>query len=71
MKLLSQFFPALLLLCALGLALEPRAYAYVDPGSGLLITQTAGAVLTATVFWFRRQIRAFFGRFSATKRAKQ
>lgn len=49
-----------LFLFFLALAFEPRAMAYVDPGSGLLLTQTIGAFCAATAFWFRRQLRQLF-----------
>ena len=35
---------------ALSVAFERRAYAYVDPGSGLLMLQAAGTVLTGVLF---------------------
>lgn len=47
---------------SLGLALEPRAYAYVDPGSGLLMLQAAGTVLTGVLFTLRRRIKTLFTR---------
>lgn len=43
---------------------ERRAYAYVDPGSSLLIFQSISAVVTGTVFYFRRRIKALFTRSS-------
>jgi hypothetical protein len=47
---------------SLGLAFEHRAYAYVDPGSGLLMLQAAGTVLTGILFTLRRRIKALFTR---------
>ncbi len=41
-------------------ALEPRAYAYVDPGAGLLAYQTLSAVVAGAVFHFRRKLRRVF-----------
>lgn len=69
MKVLFRIVPGFILFCCLAVMLEPRALAYIDPGSGLLITQTIGAVATAVVFWFRRQIRSLFvrGRSSGEK----
>jgi hypothetical protein len=50
------------MLFCLSLSLERRAYAYVDPGSGLLILQGIGTVLTGVLFTLRRRIRALFTR---------
>jgi len=46
----------------LSLSLERRAMAYVDPGSGLLILQGVGTVLTGVLFTLRRRIKALFTR---------
>ncbi len=43
---------------ALSIWLERPAYAYVDPGSGLLAIQTFSAVVTSGLFYFRRRIKA-------------
>ena len=51
-----------LLMLALGLTFERRAYAYIDPGSGLLIFQSIGAVVSGTLFYFRRRLKALLGR---------
>ena len=40
---------------------EQRAHAYVDPGSGLLVFQVVGTLVTGTVLWFRRRIKNLFG----------
>ena len=47
---------------SLSLALERRAYAYVDPGSGLLMLQAAGTVVTGVLFTLRRRIKSLFTR---------
>ncbi len=52
----------LLLIIALGVTFERRAYAYIDPGSGLLIFQSIGAIVSGTLFYFRRRLKAIFGR---------
>ena len=52
----------LLLFLAIPLAFEQRAYAYVDPGSGLLIMQGLGAVFSGAMFYFRRRLRNLFSR---------
>jgi hypothetical protein len=47
---------------SLGLAFERRAYAYVDPGSGLLMLQAAGTVVTGVLFTLRKRIKSLFSR---------
>jgi hypothetical protein len=47
---------------SLGLAFERRAYAYVDPGSGLLMLQAVGTVVTGVLFTLRRRIKSLFTR---------
>jgi hypothetical protein len=46
-------------------ALEQPAYAYVDPGSGLLAFQILGSTFAAGIFLLRRQLRRLFGGKSA------
>jgi hypothetical protein len=55
------------MLFSLSLSLEPRAYAYVDPGSGLLMLQAAGTVLTGVLFTLRRRIKSLFSRDKPTE----
>lgn len=47
-----------LFVVALFCALEPRAYAYVDPGSGLLLYQGVSAMFAGVFFHFRRRLKA-------------
>lgn len=55
----------IMLMFALGLTFERRAYAaYIDPGSGLLIFQGIGAAVSGTLFYFRRRLKEFFGKGS-------
>jgi hypothetical protein len=49
---------------ALAVSLERPAYAYVDPGSSLLLFQSVSAVVTGTLFYFRRRLKALLGRSS-------
>ncbi|HEU5341061.1 hypothetical protein [Edaphobacter sp.] len=49
-----------LLVVALGCTFEPKAYAYVDPGSGLLMFQGISAAVTGTLIYFRRKLKALF-----------
>ncbi|MGC9199065.1 MAG: hypothetical protein ACP5E5_09020 [Acidobacteriaceae bacterium] len=49
--------------CAsLCLSTEQRAYAYVDPGSGLLMLQAAGALFTGALFTLRKRLKALLSR---------
>ena len=66
MQRLASVLFAFLLLVSVMVAAEPRAFAYVDPGSGLVIYQTVGALATAGLFWFRRRFKTLFTRNSAT-----
>lgn len=52
------------LFIALTFCFEQRAYAYVDPGSSLLIFQSLSAIVTGTIFYFRRRLKALFTRSS-------
>jgi len=45
---------------ALFCAFEPRAHAYIDPGSGLLVYQSMSAMLAGMLFCLRRRIASFF-----------
>ena len=68
MKILKLKYLAVtvLFLFALGISLERPAYAYVDPGSSLLFFQSASAVVTGTLFYFRRRLKTLIGRGSTT-----
>lgn len=45
---------------SLCLSTEQRAYAYVDPGSGLLMLQAAGALFTGALFTLRKRLKALW-----------
>jgi hypothetical protein len=47
---------------ALLLVLAVPAHAYVDPGSGLLICQSAGTVCAGILFYFRRRLKCLFNK---------
>lgn len=49
-----------LLFVALAGTFEPKAYAYIDPGSGLLLFQGISAAITGTLIYFRRKLKAIF-----------
>ena len=57
----------LLLVCqiaaVLGAIAQP-AYAYVDPGAGLLAVQILSTSLAGMIFLVRRRLRRFFGRIA-------
>lgn len=61
---LKYFAITAALFIALSFCFERPAYAYVDPGSSLLIFQSLSAVVTGTIFYFRRRIKALFTRSS-------
>ncbi|MEO8735089.1 MAG: hypothetical protein ABI380_00970 [Edaphobacter sp.] len=52
------------LFIALTFCFERPAYAYVDPGSSLLVFQSLSAIVTGTIFYFRRRLKALFTRSS-------
>jgi hypothetical protein len=55
---LKYFAATLALFLALGVFLERPAYAYVDPGSSLLVYQSISAMVTGALFYFRRRLKA-------------
>lgn len=59
MKLL-HIFPVVLILVGAALVFERPAYAYADPGTGLLAVQAAGSALVATGWYLRRKIYSLF-----------
>lgn len=64
---LAYWSVTLLFILSLGLCLERRAYAYTDPGSCLLLFQSAGAVLSGALFYFRRSLKRVFTRSAPQK----
>ena len=46
-----------LLFLSIAVALERTARAYVDPGSGLLVLQSVGALVSGALFYFRGKLR--------------
>lgn len=55
------------LFLALGMFLERSAMAYTDPGSALLIFQSASAFITGTMFYFRKRLKRLLMRSRADK----
>ncbi len=68
---MKRFSPArclygvcVLLWCLIALnSVAKPAYAYVDPGSGLLLIQIIGSTFAGMAFMLRKHIRQFFARF--------
>ncbi|NYF80998.1 hypothetical protein HDF17_003318 [Granulicella arctica] len=46
----------------LSVACEHRAYAYVDPGSGLLLLQSLSALFTGALFFCRKRLKSLITR---------
>jgi len=59
MKVFQILSVALILVGSL-LIFERPAYAYADPGTGLLAVQAAGSALVATGWYLRRKIYSLF-----------
>jgi|ERR1039458_7584828 hypothetical protein len=57
---LLHIFPVVLILVGAALVFERPAYAYTDPGTGLLAVQAAGSALVATGWYLRRKIYSLF-----------
>ncbi len=57
---LFQLFSVVLILLGATLLFERPAYAYADPGTGLLAVQAAGSALVATGWYLRRKIYSLF-----------
>jgi hypothetical protein len=49
------------LFLALATCFERRAYAYVDPGSGILACQAMSAFVAGAVFYLRERVKRLFG----------
>lgn len=64
-------FTYLLLTCALLLLLcvtfERKAYAYVDPGSSLLMFQTLSAIVTGGLFYIRKRLKSLLTRSKSSE----
>lgn len=56
------------LFIALSFSFEKPAYAYVDPGSSLLIFQSVSAMITGVIFFFRRSLKALFTKPSSSNK---
>jgi hypothetical protein len=65
MRHFLRIFPLALVLLGAVLLFERPAYAYADPGTGLLAVQAAGSALVAAGWYLRRKIYALFHRGAA------
>ena len=58
-----QYFAVTLMVLAVLLTCSAQvAYAYVDPGTGLLVYQSMTAFATGVMFYFRRRLKLFLFR---------
>jgi len=67
MRKLLRITPLFLMVSGAFLLFERRAYAYADPGTGLLAIQAVGSALIATGWYLRRKIYGLLHRGSAAK----
>lgn len=67
MKKLLQVFPILLMVAGAMLLSERPAYAYADPGTGLLAIQAVGSALVASGWYLRKKIYSLLHRSSVTR----
>ena len=58
----AYFLLTVLIAVTLSFSFERQAYAYVDPGSSLLVFQGLSAVVSGVLIYFRRRISNFFGK---------
>lgn len=71
MKTSLPLLPLLLIFLGAALLFEQPAYAYADPGTGLLAIQAAGSALIATGWYLRRKIYTLLHRGSASESEPQ
>jgi hypothetical protein len=67
MRKLLQIIPIVLLFAGAVLLFERPAYAYADPGTGLLAIQAVGSALVASGWYLRKKIRALLYRGGKAK----
>jgi hypothetical protein len=61
------FLLSVLLVITLSFSFERQAYAYVDPGSSLLVFQGVSAVVSGALIYFRRRISNLFSKAPRSK----
>jgi O-antigen/teichoic acid export membrane protein len=62
---LLKILPLLLIVVGAVILFERPAYAYADPGTGLLAIQAVGSALVASGWYLRRKIYALFNKGGA------
>jgi drug/metabolite transporter (DMT)-like permease len=62
---LLKILPLLLIVVGAVILVERPAYAYADPGTGLLAIQAVGSALVASGWYLRRKIYALFNKGGA------
>ncbi|MGD0912228.1 MAG: hypothetical protein ABR928_10040 [Terracidiphilus sp.] len=62
---LLKILPLLLIVLGAVILVERPAYAYADPGTGLLAIQAAGSALVAAGWYLRRKIYSLFNKGGA------
>jgi hypothetical protein len=67
MRKLWQVVSVLLVIAGAALLFERPAYAYADPGTGLLAIQAVGSALVATGWYLRRKIFTLLHRDTSNK----
>jgi hypothetical protein len=71
MRLLLRVFPLAMIFVGAILLFERPAYAYADPGTGLLAIQAVGSALVAGGWYLRRKIFMLFHRGGTPKEDSQ
>jgi hypothetical protein len=59
---LLRILPLLLIVIGAVILFEQPAYAYADPGTGLLAIQAVGSAIVASGWYLRRKIYALFSK---------
>lgn len=67
MRLFLRVFPVALIFFGMLLLFERPAYAYADPGTGLLAIQAVGSALVAAGWYLRKKIYTLFYRSGPAK----
>jgi hypothetical protein len=62
---LLKILPVLLIVVGAAILFERPAYAYADPGTGLLAIQAVGSALVASGWYLRRKIYALLSKGGA------
>jgi hypothetical protein len=61
MKRIASLSLALFTVLCVMVAVERRAWGYIDPGTGLVALQSIASVAAACSYFLRRRILSFFG----------